>query len=64
MVTVDCEGGGTETVAEETGMRIRRGIPPHTDCFRLEGFAYASASREGSKMGTLQSILKDLDLKM
>jgi hypothetical protein len=51
-------------VAEEAGLRLRRGVSPHSDCSRFKDFAYAPPSGEGDQNGTLQNILKDLDLKM
>ena len=53
MVTVGREGKRAQTVAEEAGLRLRRGISPHTDRSRIEGLAYAAPSHERNQDGDL-----------
>jgi hypothetical protein len=50
-------------MAEEAGLHVV-GESPHAHRSRLEGFAYAPPPGERHQTGTLQSILKDLDVKM
>src|SRR5476649_928965 len=38
-------------MAEETWLLVHGGIPPHTDCSRLEGYAYAAPPSEGHQNG-------------
>jgi len=51
MVTIECEGERTETVAKETGLQLRRRIPSHAHRSRIEGFAYAPPPGEGHQSG-------------
>ena len=64
MVTLGSEGERTQAVAEEAGLRLRRGVSPHSDCSRLKDFAYAQPSGEGDQNGDIAEYFKDLDLKM
>src|SRR5260370_41058779 len=49
MVTDGCEVERTQAGAEETWLYVGRGISPHTDRSRLEGFPHAPPSREGDQ---------------
>src|ERR1017187_8899652 len=49
MVTIDCEGERAQTVAQEEGLYVRRGISAYSNRSRLQSHTHAPSSREGNQ---------------